>query len=125
MPKHRVVLNGDFRWSNSTLSRLPHTAVGERTPGQFAPLPACATAPRELLPAYSAITTPHTELADMFLVEPERGCSRRCTFCVMRGASTGGMRLLPMERALSVVPQHARRVGLVGDRDQCLEALVS
>ncbi|MBX7083051.1 MAG: B12-binding domain-containing radical SAM protein [Nannocystaceae bacterium] len=112
----------------AALSRLPHTAVGERTPGQFAPLPACATAPRELLPAYSAITTPHTELADMFLVEPERGCSRRCTFCVMRGASTGGMRLLPMERALSVVPQHARRVGLVGaavtDHPE-LEALVS
>ncbi|MBK8720080.1 MAG: radical SAM protein [Deltaproteobacteria bacterium] len=110
------------------LAELPHTILGEHEPGRVAPLPTCAIAPRELLPAFSAITTPHTELADMFLVEPERGCSRQCTFCVMRGASTGGMRLLDMERALAVVPAHAKRVGLVGaavtDHPQ-LEALVS
>jgi radical SAM superfamily enzyme YgiQ (UPF0313 family) len=50
----------------------------------------------------------------MFLVEPERGCSRRCTFCVMRGATTGGMRLLDIEDPLALVPEHAKRVGLVG-----------
>jgi radical SAM superfamily enzyme YgiQ (UPF0313 family) len=93
---------------------LPHTIEGEIAPGHFAPFPATAVAPRELLPAYSAITTPHTELSDMFLVEPERGCSRQCTFCVMRGPTTGGMRLLPEETALTHVPPHARRVGLVG-----------
>jgi radical SAM superfamily enzyme YgiQ (UPF0313 family) len=96
------------------LAALPHTTLGEVEAGRFAELPACATAPRELLPARSAITTPHTELADMFLVEPERGCSRQCTFCVMRGPSTGGMRLLPFEDVVDLVPAHARRVGLVG-----------
>ncbi len=96
------------------IAELPHTVLGEHSPGRIAELPACASAPHELLPARSAITTPHTELADMFLVEPERGCSRRCTFCVMRGPSTGGMRILPAARALELVPQHARRVGLVG-----------
>ncbi len=93
---------------------LPSTIVGELEPGRFEPLPACATVPRTLLPAYSAVTTPHTELADMFLVEPERGCSRQCTFCVMRGPSTGGMRLLDIDVPLSRVPEHAKRVGLVG-----------
>ena len=32
-----------------------------------------------LLPAFSAIRTPHTELSRMFLIETERGCSRGCT----------------------------------------------
>src|SRR5690349_9219731 len=32
----------------------------------------------------------------------------------MRGPSTGGMRILEAARALELVPQHARRVGLVG-----------
>src|SRR5690606_17960948 len=82
--------------------------------GHFAAFPESATAPKELLPAYSAITTPHTELSDMFLIEPERGCSRQCTFCVMRGPTTGGMRILPKEVPLMHIPQHARRVGLVG-----------
>ncbi|MCA9651624.1 MAG: radical SAM protein [Myxococcales bacterium] len=93
---------------------LPHTIRGEVVPGLLEPLPTMATVAREHLPAFSAITTPHTELRDMFLVEPERGCSRRCTFCVMRGATTGGMRLLDVETPLSLVPEHAKRVGLVG-----------
>lgn len=93
---------------------LPNSAPGELEPGMFSRLPDMARAPKDQLPAYSAITTPNTELADMFLVEPERGCSRRCTFCVMRGASTGGMRILPMETPLSLVPEHAKKVGLVG-----------
>ncbi|MEM7154889.1 MAG: radical SAM protein [Myxococcota bacterium] len=95
-------------------SSLPHTIKGEVSPGLWEPLPLMAKVDKSYLPAYSAITTPNTELADMFLVEPERGCSRRCTFCVMRGATTGGMRLLDMELALSKVPDHAKRVGLVG-----------
>src|SRR5262249_36654029 len=37
-----------------------------------------------LLPARSRILTPHTELASMFLTEAARGCSRGCTYCVMR-----------------------------------------
>ncbi len=111
-----------------TVASLPHTVLGEVAPGVPLDLPDQARASRDLLPAYSAITTPHTELADMFLVEPERGCSRPCMFCVMRGPTTGGMRILDMDRPLSLVPEHARRVGLVGaavtDHPR-LEALVA
>jgi radical SAM superfamily enzyme YgiQ (UPF0313 family) len=66
------------------------------------------------LPAYSQIITKNTVLASMFLVEPERGCSRGCTYCVMRRTTNGGMRLVPPERVLSLIPEEARRVGLVG-----------
>jgi radical SAM superfamily enzyme YgiQ (UPF0313 family) len=50
----------------------------------------------------------------MFLVETERGCSRGCTYCVMRRSTNGGMRVVPEERILALVPADARRVGLVG-----------
>lgn len=91
-----------------------HAILGEVEPGLWEPIPAAAMVAKDELPAYSGLITPNTELSDMFLVEPERGCSRRCTFCVMRGESTGGMRLLPMERPLELIPEHAKRVGLVG-----------
>ncbi len=110
----RIAAGVDRDDSLQRIGGLPNAALGEIEPGRIAPLPACATAPRELLPAYSAITTPNTELADMFLVEPERGCSRRCTFCVMRGPSTGGMRILDADVPLALIPDHAKRVGLVG-----------
>jgi len=77
-------------------------------------LPVVAKAPDALLPAWAAIRTPHAVLSDMFLVETERGCSRRCTYCVMRRSTNGGMRLVSMERILELVPPDARRVGLVG-----------
>lgn len=66
------------------------------------------------LPAYSTILTPYTELSDMHLVESERGCHRRCTFCVMRRSTNGGMRLASVDRILATIPESARRVGLVG-----------
>ncbi|ADO70059.1 radical SAM protein [Stigmatella aurantiaca] len=66
------------------------------------------------LPARSQIITPQTELRSMFLIEPERGCSRGCHYCVMRRTTNGGMRTVPPERVLSLIPEHARRVGLVG-----------
>ncbi len=66
------------------------------------------------LPACSQVVTPHTELRSMFLVEPERGCSRGCHYCVMRRTTNGGMRTVPPERVLSLVPEGVRRVGLVG-----------
>ena len=50
-----------------------------------------------MLPAFSAIRTPHTELSNMFLIETERGCSRGCTYCVMRRSTNGGMRIVPAE----------------------------
>jgi radical SAM superfamily enzyme YgiQ (UPF0313 family) len=67
-----------------------------------------------LLPARSQILTPHTELASMFLTEAARGCSRGCTYCVMRRSTNGGMRPIPPERILDGIPAAARRVGLVG-----------
>jgi radical SAM superfamily enzyme YgiQ (UPF0313 family) len=66
------------------------------------------------LPAHSIITTPHTELADMFLVEVTRGCSRGCAYCVMRRSPDRSLRIVPRELVVSTVPQRCRRVGLVG-----------
>jgi radical SAM superfamily enzyme YgiQ (UPF0313 family) len=89
-------------------------------PGFYVPsihgarLPAIAKAKDENLPAYSRIRTPHTELSDMFLIEPERGCHRGCTYCVMRRSTNGGMRLVAPAKVKSLIPDDARRVGLVG-----------
>lgn len=94
--------------------------LAREVPGCFVPdrhgeaLPAVAKADHALLPAFAAIRTPHTELRDMFLIEAERGCSRGCAYCVMRRSTNGGMRIVPMEKILSLVPDDARRVGLVG-----------
>jgi radical SAM superfamily enzyme YgiQ (UPF0313 family) len=110
----RILDAPDRRSAIESAGALPHTCRGELEPGHVEALPEQARAPSETLPARSAIVTPETELADMFLIEPERGCSRRCTFCVMRGATTGGMRLLDMDTPLSLIPDHAKKVGLVG-----------
>jgi radical SAM superfamily enzyme YgiQ (UPF0313 family) len=89
-------------------------------PGFYVParhgetLLAIAKTPDEELPAYSQIRTPNTELRDMFLIEPERGCHRGCTYCVMRRSTNGGMRLVQPARVKSLIPDDARRVGLVG-----------
>lgn len=77
-------------------------------------LPPIGQAPDEDLPARSDIRTPEAELSDMMLIEPERGCHRGCTFCVMRRSTNGGMRLVSPERLLSLVPDDVERVGLVG-----------
>ncbi len=83
-------------------------------PGRTRILPEIAKASDERLPARSQIITSNTVLSSMFLIEPERGCSRGCTYCVMRRTTNGGMRLVAPEKVLSYVPDHARRVGLVG-----------
>lgn len=77
-------------------------------------LPPIDKASHEHLPAFSQVITPHTELRNMFLIEPERGCHRGCTYCVMRRSTNDGMRIVKKERVLSLVPEHAERVGLVG-----------
>jgi radical SAM superfamily enzyme YgiQ (UPF0313 family) len=79
-------------------------------------LPPTAQCDDALLPATSVILTPNTELRSMFLVEPERGCSRGCTYCVMRRSTNGGMRLVPPERLAALLPRGPElcRVGLVG-----------
>lgn len=94
----------------SAFSRMPGCFVPGRTPD----LPAIARASDHRLPARSQIITGNTVLSRMFLVEPERGCSRGCTYCVMRRTTNGGMRLVTPERVYSCIPENARRVGLVG-----------
>ncbi|MGH7271146.1 MAG: B12-binding domain-containing radical SAM protein, partial [Polyangiaceae bacterium] len=92
------------------LAAIAHVFVPER----HAVLPPVGAEDDAMLPAYSAIRTPHTELSGMFLVETERGCSRGCTYCVMRRSTNGGMRIVPAERILETIPLDVRRVGLVG-----------
>jgi len=92
------------------MAAIPHVFV----PAHHTALPEVGAEDDAVLPAYSAIRTPHTELTSMFLVETERGCSRGCTYCVMRRSTNGGMRIVPAERVLEVIPRDAHRVGLVG-----------
>jgi len=95
----------------AALAKIPHVFVPE-IHGEV--LPEVAKADVALLPAWAPIRTPHAVLSNMFLIETERGCSRRCTYCVMRRSTNGGMRLVPKERILELVPTDAKRVGLVG-----------
>ncbi|HYK90241.1 MAG TPA: radical SAM protein [Acidobacteriota bacterium] len=83
-------------------------------PGQTPSLPAIAKAADDRLPARSQIIAKDTVLSSMFLIEPERGCSRGCTYCVMRRTTNGGMRLVSPDAIQSFIPASARRVGLVG-----------
>ena len=92
------------------LAKIPHVFV----PTHHAVLPPVGAEHDAVLPAYSAIRTPNTELSGMFLIETERGCSRGCTYCVMRRSTNGGMRIVPEEVVLGTIPRDARRVGLVG-----------
>lgn len=95
-------------------------ATLDRLPGFFVPSlrgekpPAVLAAANTHLPAHSQIVTPNTELADMFLIEAARGCSRTCTYCVMRRSTNGGMRKVEPDQVLDKIPPYARRVGLVG-----------
>jgi len=93
------------------LSAIEHVFVPEL---HGVAMPRVARCDDASLPAHSAICTPDTELSDMFLIETERGCSRSCTYCVMRRSTNGGMRLVKKERLLEIIPVDAKRVGLVG-----------
>lgn len=95
------------------LQRLAATA-GFYVPGTGGVRGFVAKADDARLPARSQILTPNTELRSMFLIEPERGCSRGCHYCVMRRTTNGGMRTVPAEKVLSFIPEKARKVGLVG-----------
>ena len=95
----------------AALALVPHIFVPSH---HGVSLPPVAQCPNDLLPAWSPIRTPDTELSNMFLIETERGCSRGCTYCVMRRSTNGGMRLVSKERLLDLIPEDARRVGLVG-----------
>lgn len=93
------------------LAALDHVFVPARHGDE---LPTVAKVDNSMLPAWSPIRTPDTELSDMFLIETERGCSRSCSYCVMRRSTNGGMRIVPKETILDLVPEEATRVGLVG-----------
>jgi radical SAM superfamily enzyme YgiQ (UPF0313 family) len=67
-----------------------------------------------VLPAWGPIRAEDTELSSMFLIETSRGCSRGCTYCVMRRSTNGGMRIVPHDVILGNIPDDAKRVGLVG-----------
>jgi radical SAM superfamily enzyme YgiQ (UPF0313 family) len=93
------------------LAALPHVFVPTH---HGAILPPVAKVDDSLIPAWAPIRTPHAVLSNMFLIETERGCSRSCTYCVMRRSTNGGMRMASMEKIMSLVPDDATRVGLVG-----------
>ena len=93
------------------LAEHPHIFVPSEHGSQ---LPSLGRTEDSSLPARSVIMTPDTELSNMFLLEAERGCSRTCTYCVMRRGSAGGMRKVSKERVLELIPEHASKVGLVG-----------
>ena len=93
------------------LAALPHVFVPEH---HGMTLPTVAKVDHSMLPAWSPIRTPHAVLSNMFLIETERGCSRTCTYCVMRRSTNGGMRLVSMEQLLATIPEDAPRVGLGG-----------
>jgi radical SAM superfamily enzyme YgiQ (UPF0313 family) len=99
-------------------SRLWELLAGR--PGYYLPhvhgetVPKVAAVDDARLPARSVIATPHTELADMFMTEAARGCSRGCTYCVMRRSTNGGMRIVARELIIAGIPEGTRRVGLVG-----------
>ncbi|MBA3819490.1 MAG: radical SAM protein [Deltaproteobacteria bacterium] len=99
-------------------SRLWDALAGR--PGYYLPhvhretVPPVAAVADALLPARSVITTPHTELSNMFMTEAARGCSRGCTYCVMRRSTNGGMRIVPRETIIAGIPPGTKKVGLVG-----------
>jgi radical SAM superfamily enzyme YgiQ (UPF0313 family) len=95
----------------AAMARIPHVFVPDEH-GDMLPL--VAKVDDALIPAWAPIRTPHAVLRDMFLIETERGCSRMCTYCVMRRSTNGGMRMASMEKILSLIPEDAKRVGLVG-----------
>lgn len=94
-----------------SLAAMPHVFVPARHGSE---MPHIAQCDDDLLPAWAPIRTPDTELSNMFLIETERGCSRGCAYCVMRRSTNGGMRIVPKDRILGLIPEDARRVGLVG-----------
>src|SRR5438874_804111 len=93
------------------LAKIPHVFVPDH---HGAILPPVAKVDDALIPAWAPIRTPHAVLSDMFLIETERGCSRACTYCVMRRSTNGGMRIVPDDVLLDTIPSDAKRVGLVG-----------
>ncbi len=64
-------------------------------------------------PARSAIITPDTEFADMFMVELSRGCGRHCRFC-MAGYVYRPPRNRSLESVMKDVEEGGRLAGKIG-----------
>jgi len=92
-------------------------------PGMYAPqLPQATPVMRQWtenldnFPVSSVILTRDTELGELYLIEVERGCSRRCRFCLVSTAfrpmrfRSVGILLAQAEEGL----RHRKRIGLVG-----------
>ncbi len=108
----RLIRDAESRESAlDALAKTPHVFVPSR---HGSSMPSIAQCDDDLLPAWGPIRTPDAELSNMFLIETERGCSRGCTYCVMRRSTNGGMRIVPKEKVLGLIPNDARRIGLVG-----------
>lgn len=71
-------------------------------------------------PTYSAILTPHTEFADMGLIEIARGCGRGCRFCL-----AGYSYRPPRERSVETILDQARQLLKDTDRLGLVSAAVS
>ena len=121
-------------WYRDTQSKSQFLRDVALLPGVYVPeihgesLKMVGQADDSFLPAYSPIITPNTELSNMHLVENARGCHRGCTFCVMRRTTNMGMRAIEPARVLQTIPDHAKRVGLVGaatmDHPKLMDILV-
>jgi radical SAM superfamily enzyme YgiQ (UPF0313 family) len=109
-----VFLDAASHMNRADLLAYFSAAPGFYVPGQSKAPPEIAKVSDDRLPARSQILTASTVLSSMFLVEAERGCSRDCAYCVMRRTTNGGMRIVAPEKLLPLIPEHARRVGLVG-----------
>jgi len=109
-----VELARSVGFRRSALWKLLEGKPGYYLPSHGERVPPVAQVHDDKLPARSVIITPHTELANMFMTEAARGCSRGCTYCVMRRSTNGGMRVVDRATIVDAIPEHARRVGLVG-----------
>jgi len=112
--KELVTLAREVGFRRSALWPLLEGKPGYYLPSHGERVPPVAQVEDALLPARSVIATPHTELSDMYMTEAARGCSRGCTYCVMRRSTNGGMRVVERETIVAGIPDGTRRVGLVG-----------
>jgi len=67
-------------------------------------------------PVHTVITTPDTELGDLYLIEVERGCPWRCRFCLV-GGTFHPMRTHSLDSILEQATsglKFRKRLGLVG-----------
>lgn len=84
----------------------------------FSPEPPARAYAKSLngFPATSSLVTPNAEFGDALLLEPVRGCPRKCKFCLI-GNTCGGVRTRPyMDLAVTVykVKDKTGKVALVG-----------